>query len=233
VSTFANSQQQACGQDGGRVSFERNLVYDVDEAGILAHCGVNNSATNNFIVGADSKGTRSYVYGCDYGQPYSLRFARNVLMMTGPHDKLWSHAADQGNVSFGDNVYFSTAGAPLCFPGSTAAACLGLADWQKTGQDKGSRVVDPGFVSAATRDFRLRPDSPLPALGILPISTAVGPRPANRLGAKSDDDHCTGVRPLHDASLARLSPLPCAPIHIGVPQAICVWPLTEQLSMKL
>ena len=60
--------------------------------------------------------------------------------------------------------------------------------------DMSSSLHDLG-ASTATRGFRLRPNSPLPALGILPISTAVGARldPAHRLGAKSDDDHCTGV----------------------------------------
>ena len=67
------------------------------------------------------------------------------------------------------------------------------------------------------------------------IGTAVGPRldPAHRLGAKSDDDHCTGVRPLHDSSRAPVYPCCLALRFIGVVEQSASVPLLEPLSMNL
>ena len=50
--------------------------------------------------------------------------------------------------------------------------------WRKRGNDRHSQYVDPHFVDAAGRDFRLRDDSPALGLGFRPIDLdSVGPRP--------------------------------------------------------
>lgn len=60
---------------------------------------------------------------------------------------------------------------------STQVQGCSFAAWQEKGYDKHSEVADPLFVSPATRDFRLRPDSPALRMGIESLDTSrVGPR---------------------------------------------------------
>ena len=52
-----------------------------------------------------------------------------------------------------------------------------FAHWQEQGFDAGSAIMDPLFVDAAGRDFRLKPGSPALAMGMHSLDTSgVGPR---------------------------------------------------------
>ncbi|MFN8095179.1 MAG: right-handed parallel beta-helix repeat-containing protein [Vicinamibacteria bacterium] len=85
------------------------------------------------------------------------------------------------------NVLWDASGEPPRLGDGQGAGRGGLrksyafAEWQALGLDRHSVVADPGFVDAARRDLRLRPDSPALALGFRPIDLAdVGPRPKER-----------------------------------------------------
>jgi hypothetical protein len=59
---------------------------------------------------------------------------------------------------------------------SGATGCS-FAHWQAQGFDAGSAIVDPLFVDAGGRDFRLKPGSPALAMGMHSLDTSgVGPR---------------------------------------------------------
>jgi hypothetical protein len=54
---------------------------------------------------------------------------------------------------------------------------IGLEAWRGHGYDRESVVADPGFTDPAHDDYTLRPDSPLYALGFVPIpQERIGPR---------------------------------------------------------
>jgi hypothetical protein len=62
----------------------------------------------------------------------------------------------------GTKCWWNTAGEPVRFLDKP------LAEWQAAGHELGSIVADPLFVDPATRDYRLRPESPAIALGFKP-----------------------------------------------------------------
>jgi hypothetical protein len=59
------------------------------------------------------------------------------------------------------NIFFN----PRLKPEEVRIGAINLLDWQKRGKDVHSRYVDPMFVDAEKRDFRLRPGSPAAAMG--------------------------------------------------------------------
>ncbi|MCF7849766.1 MAG: right-handed parallel beta-helix repeat-containing protein [Kiritimatiellales bacterium] len=63
------------------------------------------------------------------------------------------------------NCYFS----PVVKPEELRFAGASFEEWRQRGQDKHSMVADPGFVDAESRDFRLKPGSPVLALGFEPF----------------------------------------------------------------
>jgi len=171
---------------GGNVRFSKNVVYDVGDEAIALHCGMNNSASNNVLAGAQqcrspSCSPHSYIYGCEAGQPGSSVVEKNVVVVEGNFSQpLFVPYAIYADWVFRQNAWYSTAGEALAFPNvAQNATNFSFAEWQATGQDAGSLAgVDPGFVDAAARDFRLKPDSPLHRLGIAEIdAAAAGPRP--------------------------------------------------------
>ena len=169
---------------GGSVRWEQNLVHDVGDETIALHCGHANVATNNILAaGQQCRGTscspHAYLYGCEFGQPNEFDFTKNVVYMAAPEDNLFVSYAIYGNATYADNLYYSeNSDHELNFPNvAQNATNLTFAEWQATGQDKGSVQGDPRFVDFAARNFALRPDSPLHAMGFVPIdASAAGPR---------------------------------------------------------
>lgn len=54
-----------------------------------------------------------------------------------------------------------------------------LKNWQSKGLDAGTKCADPLFVDRENHDYRLKPDSPAPALGFREIDTS-------QIGLKGD-----------------------------------------------
>ena len=75
-----------------------------------------------------------------------------------------------GNFRMDANCYWTTTGKPILFKDKT------FDEWRATGQDTRSIIADPLFVDPKNHDFRLKPESPVFALGFNPIDlTNVGP----------------------------------------------------------
>ncbi len=79
-------------------------------------------------------------------------------------------AREEGNVFWGGGRQVMVEGGP---------GRGGLARWREMGFDVGSGVVDPLFVDAEKRDFRLRRESPALEMGFVPIEI-------DKIGLKED-----------------------------------------------
>ena len=83
------------------------------------------------------------------------------------------------NRTIGDEAAWSLSTFPvgLASRSKTRATGCSFAHWQEQGFDTSSAIVDPLFVDAARRDFRLKPSSPAFAMGMHSLDmSGVGPR---------------------------------------------------------
>lgn len=140
------------------IVIEDNLVYRTKTGGFHQHYGRDNVVRNNvFVDAAEGQIQRSRIEA-----HRSFTFERNIVAFTaGPvlHGD-WREPA----AFFDHNLYWDATGRPLDFGRGRS-----FAEWQGLGMDLHSAVGDPRFVDWAGGDFRLRPDSPAPALGFRPF----------------------------------------------------------------
>ena len=144
---------------------ERNLVYRCKSAGFHQHYGQDNVVQNNvFAFGGDAQIMRTRAE-----DHLSFRFERNIVV--------WSTGSLLGGnwsgngFAFDYNLYWKYT------PGAFDFAGKSFADWQASGQDKHSTVVDPLFRDASGGDFRLGAGSPALGLGFVPLDPGLaGPR---------------------------------------------------------
>ena len=140
------------------IRLENNLVYNTTTGSYHQHYGKDNVVRNNIL--AFSR----------YGQvmrtraePHlSFTLDRNIVIWKG--GPLLTGDWSGRNFRLDNNLYFETTGQAVAFAGAS------LDEWRKrTGQDRHSRVADPGFVDAEGRDFRLRPGGPAEQIGFRPF----------------------------------------------------------------
>jgi hypothetical protein len=139
------------------IRLENNVVYNTKTGSFHQHYGRENIVRNN--VFAD--GLLQQVQRSRAEAHRSFTFENNIVYYHA--GKLLDGKWRDANVLMQNNVYWNAAGAPVTFDGLT------LADWQKSGKDAGSVVADPKFVDPDHHDYRLRDDSPAPALGFKPF----------------------------------------------------------------
>jgi hypothetical protein len=114
----------------GGVTVMSNLVYNVDATGIYFHCGVQNSASNNYLITTDRLGMRGAVSGCNMGGydiqvPQKFSFMKNIILLT--TGNLFGND-EYLNTTFDLNLYYNTS-MPLIFPNHTT-----FHQWQTSGQ---------------------------------------------------------------------------------------------------
>lgn len=105
---------------GAGVDVADNVIYDLDGSGISFHCGVNLTADNNFIVGADRLGQRGALSACNMDGftvrvPVDFDFSHNIIYVTGNASHLMASSELIDNSTFDSNVYFVDASSPLVF----------------------------------------------------------------------------------------------------------------------
>jgi parallel beta-helix repeat protein len=144
---------------------EDNVVYNCKSAGFHQHYGRENILRNNiFAFNREHQLMRTRSE-----QHISFTIENNIVYFD-QGDLLGANWAD-GSFRMRDNLYYDARGNEVYFLNKSFAA------WQASGQDEGSRIVDPLFVNARKFDFRLRPKSPALQVGFHPIDlTQVGPR---------------------------------------------------------
>lgn len=147
------------------VLIENNVVYNTKTGGFHQHYGKENIIRNNIFAFA-----KEYqLQRTRMEEHISFTFEKNIVVYdTGV--LLGSNWSDD-KFKMDNNIYWNISGKTPDFAGAT------LEDWRKRGHDANSIIVDPKFVDAAKRDFRLQPDSPALKLGFKAIDLSkVGPQ---------------------------------------------------------
>ena len=147
------------------ITMEGNVCYNTTDGGYHQHYGKDNIVRNNILAFADL-----YQVNRSRAEDHcSFTFERNIVVYNRGDllGGIWT--GSPANFQMRQNLYWDYSGRAPAFTNKK----LSLADWQKNGQEAGSLIADPGFIDAAQRDFRLRPDSPALALGFKPIDTSV------------------------------------------------------------
>lgn len=157
-----------------------NVVYNTQHAGFHQHFGQFNTIANNVFVDCGDSQSVIAKTRCEPG--HSFDFTDNVLVWTSK-TPVFNGAFRDDAFTVDRNFYFNPSNAPA-FP----------KDWFQRGHDAHSTVgVDPLFVDAANRDYRLRSESPVYSK--------------------------TRFRPLRDAKPGRTKPLVFAPRFPAPPSA--------------
>lgn len=163
------------------ILFENNLVYDTKTGSFHQHYGRDNVLRNNIF--ADSRQWQLQVTRVENHLSFTLE--NNIIYWTNDSPTLAGPWAANRQLTR-SNCYCNAGGFPVTFAGRS------LAEWQHTpinpptstngetgppfwagqGREQGSRIVDPLFVNAAKRDFRLEPNSPVLKLGFKPFDYA-------------------------------------------------------------
>lgn len=135
------------------ILLEHNVVYNTKSGGFHQHYGRGNILRNNIFAFAHE----SNIIRSREEEHLSFTFERNIVLTHNgrPLGGNWNN----GQYLLDHNLYWDVGGTELDFAGRT------FEEWQESGQDRHSLIVDPLFVDAANGDFRLRENSPAFALG--------------------------------------------------------------------
>jgi len=141
------------------IVMENNLVHDTKSGGFHQHYGRGNIIRNNILAFS----REAQVQRSREDLSNSVIFVRNLVYCD--NDRILIRAWRNGDYHVNSNIYWTTAPSEPLFDNRD------WNEWRATsGQDKDSRLADPGFVDAAARDFRLRPGSPAEQIGFRPVS---------------------------------------------------------------
>ena len=177
-------------EGSSHILVEDNVVYDTKFAGYNIHYAKEITVRNNiFAFGRLQQLSRSAIepHKSCYFEQNIVYFEEGALLdnkwTDTPYDFYYrpSSAKQKTDSTFemNWNIYFNPKQSPetMRFNGKP------FEEWRKAGKDRHSRIVDPRFVDAAGRDFRLRPDSPAFEMGFRALDPGLaGPRPQGSLG---------------------------------------------------
>ena len=151
-------------EGSSNIEIEDNIVYECKNAGFHQHYGRDNTLRNNiFAFNHEYELMRTNI------ESHNSFTVQNNIIYFNSGQLLGTNWAD-GHFTMRDNLYYDTRGSAISFAGKS------FSDWQASGQDQDSMVLDPLFVNAANFDFRLRPESPALKMGFHPIDmSTVGP----------------------------------------------------------
>jgi hypothetical protein len=147
---------------------ENNLVHNLSWYAYFQNKGVDNTFRNN--IGAFARDGLIGRGGLGKGWEANHFDVRRNLYVTDNEVALRSRWApgERPPVLQGNMYHTLAPDAELTFAGKT------FAEWQATGQDQGSLILDPGFRDPANSDFTLRPDSPaIGQLGFVPFDEEI------------------------------------------------------------
>ena len=178
-------------EGSAHVVVEENICHDCSCEGFHQHYGRENIVRHNVFafpgefgvaVSAGTGKQRGYEFP---GKNYSVNvvFIGNVVLVEGK--PFLKNGYDAGALAAGEfysegNCFWDVSGAKGAFAVGPAEWRASWQEWRDSGHDRLSWFMDPGFVDAAGRDFRLRPDSPLlqgPFRALDPAAAGIRRRP--------------------------------------------------------
>ncbi|CAF2209465.1 unnamed protein product [Rotaria magnacalcarata] len=160
-----------------QVVVSNNVVYNTGWASFFQHYGANNTIINNVFARAslnpppqpgDDNPDGDIHIGLAESHT-SLTFTRNIIYDTYQGPTHSAYKSDPNVIaSFNSNVYYNPYATTLLF-GSQQTS---FAEWQKTGQDNDSLIVDPLFLGDVQQCdfFTVRSNSPAAILGFANIT---------------------------------------------------------------
>ncbi len=147
---------------------DNNVVWNTVLGGFMLNCGQNNVVENN--VFADGKENQIQFNPWPEYVISGNRCERNIFAYDSPASLYTLNGFKPEFVTFANNFVFVRGADGPRLQGVSGFKQKGAwAQWQATGQDKGSQIGDSLFMNAARRDYRLQPNSPALKLGIAPI----------------------------------------------------------------
>ena len=183
------------------ITYEDNLVYNVQDGCVHQHYGKDNVFRNNILAFSEEGQV-----AVTRAEPHlSFIFEHNIVYWD--HGQLLGYGGWRAGakVILHDNLYWRAGGKPFDFAGHPWAA------WQAAGNDAGSLIADPLFVNPDQRDFRLRPGSPAEKIGFRPFDFS-------QAGVYGD-------QPWKDLAAATVYP---PPYHVPEPEPVNVHDDFEQ-----
>lgn len=142
------------------ILLENNVVVNTSHGGFHQHYGKENRVVNNIFALSHAE----QIIRSRQEDHLSFFFEHNIVYYN--NGRLLGSNWGNGRYVMDYNVYWDTSGQAPTFAGKS------LADWQAVGYDTHSVVADPLFVNPASRDFRLKPDSPALKLDFQPIDVS-------------------------------------------------------------
>ena len=188
-----------CDQASAGIRLDHNVCANCEDGGFMQNVGGPNVLENNILAFHLDRGMINSGRLRQGGIADILEVSRNIIWTN--LGQVIGYYLDEGDeYRFERNLYWKPEALPLMFAGKT------WTEWQESGQDPNSVVADPMFVDPAGGDFRLRPESPVPALGFEPIDTA-------GIGLYGDPAWVAGPRELTFLPFARVAPPLPAPVN--------------------
>jgi hypothetical protein len=140
---------------------ENNVVYNTKTGGFHQHYGRENRVINNIFAFAEE----DQIMRTKEEEHISFFFEHNIVYYN--NGRLLGSNWKNGHFRMDQNCYWDASKSPVMFKENDFDA------WRKLGQDVRSIVADPLFENPEAFDFRLKPESPVFALGFRPIDTSL------------------------------------------------------------
>lgn len=136
------------------IVMENNLVYKTKSGGFHQHYGKNNIIRKNVFA----NNRIQQIQATRVEEHTSFFFNNNVIYysegesLKGPWDRI--------KVESENNIYWNSKNEPVTIKNKP------LAEWQKSGKEKGSVILDPLFIEPEKDNFQVKESSPALKLGI-------------------------------------------------------------------
>lgn len=155
------------------IVMENNLVFDTFDGGYHQHYGRNNVVRNNIFAYSERD-----QFAVTAAENHLSAVVLNNIILWNRNDngndqafvKYEGTASGKSRIVFLGNLWWNEGATTFL------RKWVPFSVWQREGNDVIGASADPRFVDAANRDFRLKPDSPAPALGFRPWDVSLAGR---------------------------------------------------------